>query len=183
MEEIIDEKIKLNDVFGIEKYDEAVEFIKQNEGTTIVEVEPIIDDENIIRQYQLVELPKPSLEELKIIKRAEINAARDAAEQGGFEYMGKVFDSDQVSCQRISCAAQAMQMAAMTEDVPTITWTCQDNSTIELTAKELMGLVVALAEWSNICHQKATKLKEQIEAAETEEELEKIQWNNSETMK
>lgn len=109
-------------------------------------------------------------------KRAEINAARDAAEQGGFEYMGKVFDSDQVSCQRMSMAAQAMQMAAMSEQTPTITWTCKDNSTIELNAKELAGLVVALAEWSNTCHEKATKLKEQIEACQTAEELEKITW-------
>lgn len=177
MEEIIDEKIKLNDVFGIEKYDEAVEFIKQNEGTTIVEVEPIIDDENIIRQYQLVELPKPSLEELKIIKRAEINVARDEAEQGGFEYMGKVFDSDPISCIRISSAAQAMEVATMAEETPTITWTCQDNTTIDLTAADLMGLVVALAEWSNTCHQKATQIKALLEECQTSEEVEKISWN------
>lgn len=178
MEEIIDEKIKLNDVFGIEKYDEAVEFIKQNEGTTIVEVEPIIDDENIIRQYQLVELPKPSLEELKIIKRAEINAARDEAEQGGFSYMGKMFDSDQVSCLRMTAAAQAMSLLPASDD-STITWTCQDNSTIDLTAQELVGLVVALATWSNTCHEKATALKAQIDAAKTAEELEKITWDDN----
>ena len=118
-----------------------------------------------------------AFEKNKEKKRAEINAARDAAEQGGFEYMGKIFDSDQVSCQRISCAAQAMQLAMMTEDVPTITWTCQDNTTIELNPQEISGLVVALAEWSNTCHQKATHLKEQIDLAKTEEDLEKIQWN------
>lgn len=178
MEEIIDEKIKLNDVFGIEKYDEAVEFIKQNEGTTIVEVEPIIDDENIIRQYQLVELPKPSLEELKIIKRAEINAARDEAEQGGFSYMGKMFDSDPISCQRISMAAQAMALAP---EGATITWTCQDNTTIDLTAQELVSLVVALAQWSNTCHEKATALKAKIEEAKSEEELNKITWYEEES--
>ena len=44
----------------------------------------------------------------------EINLARDNAEQGGFEYMGKVFDSDQVSCQRISCAAQALSILLLT---------------------------------------------------------------------
>ncbi|MBQ8436764.1 MAG: hypothetical protein IJX20_03845, partial [Alphaproteobacteria bacterium] len=33
-----------------------------------------------------------SLEELKIIKREEVNRARDAKEQGGFEYLGKMFD-------------------------------------------------------------------------------------------
>ena len=91
--------------------------------------------------------------------------------------MGKIFDSDEISCIRMSCAAQAMQMATMSEENPTITWTCQDNTTIDLTAQELMGLVVALAEWSNTCHQKATDLKAKIENATSREELEQISWN------
>lgn len=119
---------------------------------------------------------EPSLNELKEAKRAEINAARDQAEQGGFEYMGKVFDSDPISAQRISMAAQAMALAP---EGTTITWTCQDNTTIDLTAQELVGLVVALAEWSNTCHQKATALKAQIDAAQTAEELELITWEDN----
>lgn len=121
---------------------------------------------------------EPTLEELKLAKREEINQARDAAEQGGFEYMGKVFDSDPISCQRMACASQAMSLLPITEEAPVITWTCQDNSTIDLNAQQLGGLIVALAEWSNICHQKATALKTQIDAAKTAEELEKIQWND-----
>lgn len=122
------------------------------------------------------ELPRPSLADLKLAKRAEINTARDRAEQGGFEYLGKVFDSDPISCQRISTAAQAMALAP---DGTTITWTCQDNSTIDLTAQELVGLVVALGTWSNACHEKATALKAKIEAAQTAEELELITWEDN----
>lgn len=121
-------------------------------------------------------VPEPTLDELKYMKREEINQARNAAEQGGFEYMGKIFDSDPISCQRISCAAQAMSMVTMSEEVPTITWTCQDNTTIDLNPQELMGLVVALAQWSNACHQKATALKEKIESCTSKEELDKIVW-------
>lgn len=120
--------------------------------------------------------PQKSLEELKAEKRTEINQARDKAEQGGFTYLGKMFDSDQVACQRMSMAAQAMQVAMMAKETPTITWTCQDNTTIDLTAQELLGLCVALAEWSNTCHEKATELKKQIEACTTVEELEQIKW-------
>lgn len=120
-------------------------------------------------------IPAPTLKEVKDQKRAEINAARDQAEQGGFEYMGKVFDSDQVSAQRISMAAQAMALA---DDTATITWTCQDNSTIDLNKTQLIGMVAALAEWSNTCHQKATALKAKIDAAETAEELENITWED-----
>lgn len=122
--------------------------------------------------------PSVPLSELKLVKRDEINAARDQAEQGGFEYMGKVFDSDPISCQRMSCAAQAMQAMSISEGQPepTITWTTQDNSTIDLTPAELMGLVGALAAWSNQCHQKATVLKKQIDEAGSEDELNKIVW-------
>ena len=124
-------------------------------------------------QYKIVETPEPTLDELKLAKREEINKYRNATEQGGFEYMGKVFDSDQVSCIRISSAAQAMQYA---DDNATITWTTQDNSTIDLNKAQLMGLVVALAQHSNECHQKATALKAQIMACESQEELDKIMW-------
>lgn len=120
-------------------------------------------------------LPQKPLAELKSEKRAEINKARDEAEQGGFEYMGKVFDSDPISCQRISCAAQAISLVPASEENK-IVWTCQDNTTIELTAAELSGLVVALSQWSISCHTKASELKAQIDAAKTAEELEAIVW-------
>lgn len=116
-----------------------------------------------------------ALEKAKEDKRAEINKARDEAEQGGFEYMEKVFDSDQVSCIRISSAAQALQYAPY-ETI--ITWTCKDNTTIDLNKTQLSELVVALAQHSNECHQKATKLKAQIDSCTTKEELNNIKWEN-----
>lgn len=158
--------MQINEVFDLSQYDEAYKFVSENEGTTIEDLGG--------GKYKIVELPKPSLDELKLAKREEINQARDATEQGGFEYLGKTFDSDPISCQRISMAAQAMALAP---EGATITWTCQDNSTIDLTAQELVGLVVALAQHSNTCHEKATALKVQIEACESAEELDKIQWN------
>lgn len=121
-----------------------------------------------------------SFEKAKEAKRIEINAARDAAEQGGFEYMGKIFDSDPISCQRISCAAQAMQLSSLAENTQTITWTCKDNTTIDLNSSELLGLVVALAEWSNSCHQKATALKEQVDTCQSSEDLAQITWDEGE---
>ena len=157
--------MQINDIFTIEQYDEAYAFICKNQGTKIVDLGN--------GQYSIVEIPQPTLDELKALKRAEINQARDKSEQGGFEYMGKIFDSDQVSCIRISSAAQAMQYA---DDTATITWTTQDNSTIDLNKSQLMGLVVALAQWSNTCHQKATALKAQIDVCDSKEALDKIKW-------
>ena len=184
-----DGKILLHyqDEYFVQIIGENTYYIANDDGT-ISSFAPYQFDENAIkadeeiiqgydgRYYFASQCPEQPLEELKLIKREEINAARDAAEQGGFEYMGKVFDSDMVSCIRIQGAAQSMQAAAMAEEVPTITWTTKDNSTVELTAQELLGLSVALATWSNECHQKATALKAQIDAAETAEELELITW-------
>ena len=144
----------------------------QSIGMTEQEVEQAYDG----RWYLAGYAPKKPLEELKTEKRAEINQARDAAEQGGFEYLGKTFDSDQISAQRISMAAQAMALA---DDTAKITWTCQDNTTIDLNKTQLVGMVAALAEWSNTCHQKATALKAKIEAAQTAEELENITWEDN----
>lgn len=135
-----------------------------------------VEEETKIVAHWVDDYVEPTLDELKIEKREEINRARDAAEQGGFEYMGKVFDSDPISCQRMACASQAMSLLPITEETPVITWTCQDNSTIDLNAQQLGGLIVALAEWSNICHQKATTLKNKINEAKTKEDLENIQW-------
>ena len=157
--------MQINDIFTIEQYDEAYAFICKNQGTKIVDLGN--------GQYSIVEIPQPTLDELKVLKRAEINQARDKAEQGGFEYMGKIFDSDEISCLRMSCAAQAMSLA---DDTATITWTTQDNSTIDLNKSQLMGLVVALAQWSNTCHQKATALKAQIDACDSKEALDNIKW-------
>ena len=117
--------------------------------------------------------PQQSLEELKHAKRIEINQARDKEEQRGFEYLGKRFDSDSISCLRISCAAQSISLAPQGS---TITWTCQDNSTIELDVEKLTGLVMALANHSNLCHQKASELKKLIASATTKEKLETITW-------
>ena len=148
----------------------------QSLGMTEQEVEQAYNGAWYLKGYA----PQKTLAELKEAKRAEINAARDAAEQGGFEYMGKVFDSDPISCQRISCAAQAMQISALAATTPTITWTCQDNTTIDLNPSELLGLVGALAAWSNSCHIKATALKEQIEACQSAEALAQISWDKGE---
>ena len=163
--------MQINEIFDLSQYDEAYAFVSENEGATIQDLGD--------GKYQIIKLPELALDELKKAKREEINAARDAAEQGGFLYKGKVFDSDSVSCIRISSAAQAMIFAP---EGTTITWTCQDNTTIDLTAEELIGLVIALADWSNTCHQKATELKAQINACKSKEELELITWkeiNNS----
>ena len=116
------------------------------------------------------------LEDLREAKRQEINTARDNAEQGGFEYLGKVFDSDPVSCQRIALSSQTAMMCKTAGQEFNVVWTCQDNTTIELDADAMIGASAALTQWSNECHVKASELKEQLAQATTEDEIKNISW-------
>ena len=120
--------------------------------------------------------PQQPLDELKQAKRDEINKARDEAEQGGFEYLGKVFDSDPVSCQRIALASQTALISKQAGQEFSVEWTCQDNSKILLSADETIGVSLALTSWSNSCHVKASELKALVDKAETKEEIDAISW-------
>ena len=60
--------MQLNEVFRIEKYNEASNFANANDYT-IIEVEK---DENGERQFQIVEIPAPTEEELKEMRICEI---------------------------------------------------------------------------------------------------------------
>lgn len=51
--------MQLNQIFNIEQYSEAFKYISQN-GYTIKEIEKDIDGN---RQFQIVEIPKPSAKE------------------------------------------------------------------------------------------------------------------------
>lgn len=139
-----------------------------NENNAIIEL--------INGEYIIVAPVEPTLDELKQAKRDEINKARDEAEQGGFEYLSKVFDSDPVSCQRIALASQTALISKQASQEFSVEWTCQDNSKITLSADETIGLSVALTKWSNECHIRASKLKVMIEEAETKEEVDAINW-------
>jgi hypothetical protein len=129
-------------------------------------------------EWQLRDISKNelSLEELKSGKWYEIKVKRDRLEQAGVPYLGKVLDSDTVSVQRIAIAVQAAQ-AAIAANVPfTLAWTMQDNIAVEMDAAQVVGMSVALAQYSDSLHQTARALREQIEAAATAEELEVIAW-------
>lgn len=123
--------------------------------------------------YEVVEIPAPSLEEVKEAKWEEIKAERDKAEQSGCPYMGGVLDSDSLSVQRINTAVQAAQVVGESFAVD---WTMQDNTVIHMTYADVLGMPAALAIFSNALHEKARGLREQINAATTKEEVEAITW-------
>ena len=121
--------------------------------------------------------PKKSLEETKAAKWQEIKAIRDEKENAGFPYMGgKTLDSDNRAVQRISIAVQAAQTAIAAGKPFNLEWTCTDNSVIAMTAGEVIGMSVALANHTNTLHEKARLLRQQIDSATTAEGVEAVEW-------
>lgn len=118
----------------------------------------------------------PSLDELKAAKWTEIKEKRDQLEQSGVPYLGKIIDSDPVSVQRIAIAVQAAQAAISAGVEFSLDWTCADNTVLTMTAEQVVGMSVALAQHSDSLHQTARGLRAKIEAATTKEELDAIVW-------
>lgn len=101
----------------------------------------------------------------------QINEKRDVLEASGFTYLGVRFDSDEKSVKRIAIAVLAAQVIG---EVYVVNWTLADNSTISLTAADVLGLPVAMAQYSNNLHVLARERKEQIMVAETTVEVDDI---------
>lgn len=112
------------------------------------------------------------LEEMRAAKVAEINAARDAAIAGGFEFNGVRYDSDAKSVQRISGAVTlGMLNPAFETD-----WITFDNSVVRLNAAQLAGLGAAAGQHEATQIFRARQLKDQALAATTREQLAAITW-------
>ena len=106
------------------------------------------------------------LQQVKDAKWEDLKAERDALEFGGFNYLGMVFDSDQVSQGRILGAA----IAGVGQD-----WTLADNTSTELSALQLQHLYAALQSHIASVHARGRIARQLIYEGETKEEVEAIQ--------
>lgn len=104
----------------------------------------------------------PTLAELNTRKWNQLRIKRDQLEQAGVHYLGKTLESDTVSVQRIAIAVQAAQAAIATDQPFTLDWTMQDNTSLTLDAAQVVGMSVALAQYSNSLHQIARGLRDNI---------------------
>lgn len=114
----------------------------------------------------------PQVDDMRAAKLAEIDAARDQAILGGFEYQGTRFDSDAKSIQRISGAVTLSMLnpSYQTE------WITFDNDTVVLDAAGLAGLGAAAGLHESTQIFKARALKNAVLAATTAEAIAAIRW-------
>ncbi|MDH1533594.1 DUF4376 domain-containing protein [Acinetobacter johnsonii] len=107
-----------------------------------------------------------SLDEIKAQKWTEIKSQRDQLEFGGFEFEGSIYDSNQVSQGRIMGAAGA----GIDQ-----TWTLANNTTVELTARQLKELYAALQAHIAGVHERGRIARQLVFEAETREQVEAVQ--------
>ena len=108
----------------------------------------------------------------KDLKWAEIKSARTSQEFGTFDWGGYTFQCNEVSQRRIQ---GAVQLAAI-DSTMTLDWTLADNSVQTFTAAEYVQIGQALANHVSQCHERGRILRQQIQSATTEAELEAIVW-------
>jgi len=102
---------------------------------------------------------------------ARLKNARDAEESGGFSFVGKDFDSDPLSIQRITVTALAAQGSELSID-----WTCKDGTVATLNSAQLKGMLVTMVQRGDAIHKKWRQRKAAVMAASTKEEVEAITW-------
>lgn len=123
--------------------------------------------------YEVVEIPAPSLEELKEEKKAAFKAARNAEEIAPIEWGGNLFDYDADSRDRMSIKRRNIEDNGGTG---TVKWTLADNTHTVIGLADFIGINNAASDRSESLHYKYNILKAQTEAATTKEELESIVW-------
>lgn len=119
--------------------------------------------------FEVVEIPAPSLEEIKVEKVAEMKVERDRIQELPIEYNGKSFDYNKESLQKLNEAKDCLEG---TEDKQI--WICADNSLTYLNYNDIMAIKRLGKERSNNVHIQYAKLKYLIEMAKTAEEVEAI---------
>lgn len=115
-----------------------------------------------------------TLDAQKAAKIADFKVLRDTAEIEDIEYNGVMYDYDDKSRERLAIARQALEDAGG----GSIVWTTADNQRVELTIVDFAGINAVAAMRSNQLHVKYNELKERVQAAQTQEELDAITWEN-----
>ena len=94
---------------------------------------------------------------------------RDNKELEPIAYNGNLFDFDQKSYERINAAIITLSITG-----GKIYWTTADNNTVEVSANDLKGVVASAADRSNQLHIEYRHIKEEVNEAESNEELDAI---------
>ena len=124
-------------------------------------------------RYEVVGVPEPTLDELKTAKKAELAAARYAAEIGGCMVDGVTIATDRGSQALLTAAV----VTARLDPEFKTHWKCADGHFIDLNAMQLRAIGDAVITHVEACFNREAELVELIDAAQTPEDLDAITWS------
>lgn len=112
-----------------------------------------------------------SFEQIKEDALIELKARRDAKEYGPFLYNGMTFDGDLDAQRRLSVLVSAAKSAIAAGHSFTKDFTLADNTVVQLTAEDFVGIEMAKLWQVDAAFQEYRAKKAAIEAATTHAEL------------
>jgi hypothetical protein len=116
------------------------------------------------------------LSELKEMKWEEIKRLRADNAAAGFTFNGHEYDSDHEAIRNITGAVTGALVAQGASRSVSIDWTTKNNATVNLNGQQLMDLGDAALLHVNTQYAIARSLRQQIDAASSESELDAIVW-------
>lgn len=131
-----------------------------------------LESQNGKRRFQIQEVPKPALEEIKLQKIEELKQERTSREEAPVEFNGKLWDFDAKSRDRITAAITALEIS----EIEYIVWTAYDDTSSALTANDLKGIIATAAIRGNELHEQYRVLRDAVNAATLQEEIDAISW-------
>jgi len=160
------ETIKLNTPKGCIAVDDPPDTSMRYIGGVWQPLPPQPSQHHLFDYHLGVWVNAADLPTIRNAKWEAIKQQRDSLEFGGFQYAGRVYDSDQVSQGRIMGAA-----IAGVDQV----WTLANNTTVELNGAELKELYAALQQHIASAHERGRIARQLIYEAETKEQVEAVQ--------
>ena len=152
------------DNYDLNAYSAAAQWCNENGAT--------IEDKG--EYYEVVKIPPPTLEEVKAQKISELKGIRDTKEVEPIQTDKGIFDYDDKSRDRLAIARQALT----DNGGGSITWTTADNQRVDMGIVDFAAINGAAAVRSNELHIKYNELKQRVNAAQTVEEVNAIQWTD-----
>jgi len=119
----------------------------------------------------------PDVELVRLHKCEELKRSRDAVEFSDFTYAGYVLDGDAEAQRRLATLVSVSKTAIASGYPFTKEFTLADNSVVEFTAEDFLGIEMAKIWQVEAAFTKYRSLRAQAEAATTVEELEAISWS------
>lgn len=118
------------------------------------------------------------LAEVEAKKCAELTALKAQKEQGGFEFQGKLIQTDINSYRRIESATTAAIAAKQAEATFNVEWTTADNSKLQLDADGMIAMHAALVQMGLNYHTTCEQLKVLVKSAsrDTGAEVKAVEW-------